>query len=166
MVDGDEFNELANVTSHVGTLREQLGWREPNGAFAKGNALSPGSEKIRLGHRLKKRFKDCVDENHPTLMAETVAEVARIAKEGSRDADKLVAIHMLWDRYWGKAPLNAKDSAALARLDPRVINIIMQLVGDDMDKRIEAARLLDQLDIARTEGPAHALADGNAQNPA
>ena len=54
---------------------------------------------------------------------DTVRTVAGIAKNGQSENTKLQAIHMLWERGWGKAaqPVTGEDGEGTIEITVRVI---------------------------------------------
>ncbi len=115
--------------------------RAPNGHFARHNQLAPPSPALLEAHKLKRKFKQCVDDDYPGLMQETIAELRRIALEGESDRDKLSAIAMLHNRYWGR-PVEHKHIKRTGTSDANINVLLGDLAWMDDIKDPEARIIL------------------------
>ncbi len=108
--------------------------RGENGMFAVGNSCAtPDPARIAAGVRIKRRFKQLIDDEHPTLLADAVKELAHIALEGETHGDRLKAIQLLMDRYWGKL----REHKTINKIGGSTQNISVAMFG------LQGAALLD-----------------------
>ncbi len=99
--------------------------RGENGLFVAGNPGGPGFNSGPV-LRLKRRLKQIIDDDHPDLMRDVVKELAHIALEGETHGDRLKAIQLLMDRYWGKL----REHKTINRVGAASSSVNIALFGD------------------------------------
>jgi len=94
---------------------EPSGQRGPDGAFLNGNVIGQrgGNPALKHMHKVKRAFKEYVDENHPDVLAKAIRTLIDTMEKGETERIRFEAAESLLNRYCGRAPvaINFEDGA-------------------------------------------------------